>query len=327
MRSSTLWLATLLCVATASWTAPAAEAQNWPTKPLRFEVVGSPAGLPDTAARALTTVLSKSLGVPIVVENRPGAGGNIAASVVAKAAPDGYTFLVTGTNYAVNPVLLPDPGFDYVRDLAPVSMTVAARSLLVAAPSLRVKDINDIIALAKQKPKAVSIAIGEIGTPSHLAAELLAQYRDVDLTFVPYGGFTLAVPDVMAGRVDLAVGAISSALPLIRAGKLNALAVVSPQRSPLASDIPTAAEAGFPELQIDNWICLMATGGTPAAIIDRLDEEIAKALQRPEVRDTFAKQGVEIFHLNPAQLDAFVRSESARFAKLLEHSRLRRASQ
>lgn len=326
MRFSTLWLVILLGVALASWIAPAAEAQNWPTKPLRFEVVGSPGGLPDTVARALTTVLSKSLGVPMVVENRPGAGGNIAASVVATAAPDGYTFLVTGTNFAVNPVLLPDPGFDYARDLAPVSMTVTARSLLVAAPSLRAKDIKDIIALAKQKPKAVSIAIGEIGTPSHLAAEMLAQYHDVDLTFVPYGGFTQAAPDVMADRVDLAVGAISSALPLVRAGKLKALAIVSPQRSALAPDIPTAAEAGFLELQIDNWICVMATGGTPAAIIDRLDEEIAKALQLPEVRDTFAKQGVEIFHLSPVQLDAFVRSESARFAKLLEHSHVKRAA-
>jgi len=326
VRSSTLWLGTLLCIAPAVWIGPAAEAQNWPTRPLRFEVVGSPGGLPDTVARALTTALPKSLDVPMVVENRPGAGGNIAAGVVAKATPDGHTFLVTGTNYAVNPMLLPDPGFDYVRDLAPVSMTVAAKSILVAAPSLRANDINDVIAVAKQKPKAVSIAIGEIGTPSHLAAEMLAQYRDVDLTFVPYGGFTQAVPDVMADRVDLAVGAISTGLPLVHSGKLKALAMISPQRSPLAPDIPTTAEAGFPELQIDNWICIVATGGTPAPIIDRLDEEIAKALQLPEVRDMLAKQGVEIFHLNPAQLDAFLKSESSRFAKLLEHSRVKRAA-
>ncbi len=310
-------LAGLLC------TAQPAGAQSWPgTKPLRFETIGAAGGLSDFVPRELSNYLSASTGVPVVVENRPGAGGNIAAAVVAKAEPDGHTLLVTGSNQAVNPTLLPNPGFDYQRDLVPVSMAVVAKMLLVAAPAFPAKNIADVIAMAKQKPNSVSIAISPIGTPNHLAAEMLAQYGNVDLTFVPYDGIAQAIPDLMANRVDLAVGAISSLLPQVRSGALKALAVTSSQRSPLAPEIPTSAEAGLPEMEIEGWICIMGTGGTPAPIIARLDREIAKALALPEVRDAFAKQGVDIFYMNSQQLGKFLRSEAARFSSLLQHSRV-----
>jgi tripartite-type tricarboxylate transporter receptor subunit TctC len=173
----------------------------------------------------------------------------------------------------------------------------------------------------------VTIATPAIGTPNHLAAEMLAQYGDVDLIIVPYDVVTKAVPDVMANRVDLAVGSISALLPQVRSGALKALAVISPQRSPLAPEIPTSAEAGLPELQIDNWICIMGTGGTPDPIIARLDDEIAKALALPEVHDAFAKQGVEIFYMNSKRLGNFLQSEAVRFGSLLEHSRVKGALQ
>jgi tripartite-type tricarboxylate transporter receptor subunit TctC len=305
-----------------------AGSQIWPgTKPIRFEVIGAAGGLVDLAPRELSNYLPASIGVPVVVENRPGASGNIAAGVVAKAEPDGHTLLVTSTNQAVNPTLLPNPGFDYGRDLVPVSMVVASKLLLVASPSFPAKDITDVIKIAKQNPKSVSIATAAIGTPNHLAAEMLAQYGKVDLVIVPYDVITKAVPDVMGNRVDLAVGSISALLPQVRSGTLKALAVISPQRSPLAPEIPTSAEAGLPELQIDNWICIMGTGGTPAPIIARLDEEIAKVLALPEVRDTFAKQGIEIFHLNPDELGQFLRSEAVRFSSLLKHSRVKGEAQ
>jgi tripartite-type tricarboxylate transporter receptor subunit TctC len=320
-------LGIILLGALLSAAQPAA-AQDWPgTKPLRFEVIGAAGGLVDLAPRVLSNYLSASIGVPVVVENRPGANGNIAASVVAKAEPDGHTFLVTSTNQAVNPTLLPNPGFDYGRDLVPVSMVVASKLLLVASPSFPAKDITDVIKIAKQNPKSVSIATPAIGSPNHLAAEMLAQYGNVDLLIVPYDVITKALPDVMGNRVNLAVGSMSALLPQVRSGALKALAVISPQRSPLAPEIPSSAEAGLPELQIDNWICIMGTGGTPAPIIARLDEEIAKVLALPEVRDAFAKQGVEIFHMGPNELGKFLQSEAVRFASLLRNSRVKGTAQ
>jgi tripartite-type tricarboxylate transporter receptor subunit TctC len=295
--------------------------------PLRFEVTAAAGGLTDIVPRELSNYLSASIGVPVVVENRPGAGGNIAAGIVAKAQPDGHALLSTGSNQVVNPTLLPNPGFDYERDLVPVSMVVVAKMLLVASPSLPAKNISDVIAMVKQKPKSISIAISAIGTPNHLAAEMLAQYGNVDLTFIPYDGIARAIPDLIANRVDLAVGAISSLLPQVRSGALKALAVTSPQRSPLAPDIPTSAEAGLPQLEIDAWICIMGTGGTPAPIIARLDEEIAKTLALPEVRDAFAKQGVEIFYMNSQRLGEFLHLEATRFSGLLKHSRVKGALQ
>lgn len=308
--------------------AHAASAQNWPgTKPLRFEVNAAAGGLIDFVPRELSDYLAASIGVPVVVEDRPGAGGNIGAGFVAKAEPDGHTLLVTGSNQAVNPTLLPNPGFDYERDLAPVSMVVRAKMLLVAAPAFSAKNITDVIAIAKQKPKSVSIAISPIGTPNHLGAEMLAQYGKIDLIFVPYDGIAKSMPDLMANRVDLAVGAISSTLPLVRSGALKALAVLSPQRSSLAPDIPTSAEAGLPGLQIDAWICIMATGGTPAPIVARLDQEIAKVLMLPQVKNAFNKQGVEDFHMGPQQLGQYLHSEATRFSGLLKHSRVNATSQ
>jgi tripartite-type tricarboxylate transporter receptor subunit TctC len=316
-------LAGLVCAARGT---PAAE--SWAgTKPLKFEVGGTAGGLPDIVPRRLSSYVSTSLGVPVVVEDRPGGGGNIAAGVVARAEPDGHTLLVTGANQAVNPTLLPHPGFDYQRDLVPVSMTVVTRMLLVAAPAFPARDITDVIKMAKQKPKSVSIAIPPIGSPNHLGAEMLAQYGNIDLTFVPYDGITQAIPDVIAGRVDLAVGTLPALLPQIRGGALKALAVLAPQRSPFAPDTPTSAEAGLASLQIDSWICFMTTGGTPAPIIARLDEDIAKALALPEVRGAFAKQGIEIYHMGPQQLGAFLGAESVRFASLLAHSRVKPAAQ
>jgi len=301
----------------------AATAQNWPlAKPIRIEVISAAGGLTDIVPRMLADPLAKSIGQPIVVEDRPGAGGNIAAGVVAKADPDGHTLLMTGSNQAVNPTLLPNPGFDYDHDLAPLAMAVDAKMLLVAAPSFPANNISDVIRLARARPRSISIAISPIGTPNHLGAEMLAQYGNIDLTFVPYGGIAQATPDVIGGRVDLAIGAVPSLLPQVKSGALKALAITSNEHSLLAPGIPTSAEAGLPDLVIDAWICFMVTGGTPDSIINRLDQHIANALGRADVMEQFAKQGVEVRHMGPAQLGAFIQSEASRFSTLLEHSRV-----
>lgn len=297
--------------------------QHWPlSKPIKIEVISAAGGLTDIVPRTLANHLAQSIGQPIVVEDRPGAGGNIAAGIVAKAEPDGHTLLMTGSNQSVNPTLLPDPGFDYQRDLAPLSMAVIAKMLVVASPAFPANNISDVIRMAKESPKSISIAISPIGTPNHLGAEMLAQYGDADLSFVPYGGVGQAIPDVIAGRVDLAVGAVSSLLPQVKAGTLKALAVTSNEHSSLAPTIPTAAELGLPGLLIDAWICFMVTGGTPEPIVDRLDKHIAAALADPDVKKEFAQQGVEVMHMGPQELGAFIKSELARFSSLLEHSRV-----
>jgi tripartite-type tricarboxylate transporter receptor subunit TctC len=311
-------LASLACAAALS-----AQAQSWPEKPVKIEVIAGAGGLVDFVPRLIGKHLSPEIGQPVVVENRPGGGGNIAAAVVANADPDGHTLLLTGSNQAVNPVLLPNPGFDYERDLAPVSMLVGAKMVLVASPKFVAQNITDVIKIAKAKPKSVSIAISPIGTPNHLGAEMLAQYGGIDITFVPYSGIGQSTADLIAGRVDLAVAAMSSVLPQVRAGKMKALAVTSATRSKLAPEIPTTAEAGLPAMQIDAWICVMTTGGTPKPVIARIDREIAKVLARPAVRDAFAKQGIEILHMGPAELGAFIKAEGQRFASLLQHSQVK----
>lgn len=319
MKALAALVASLLCAAPA-----AAFAQDWPgNKPLRFEVITAAGGLVDIVPRELSSYVSTSIGVPVVVEDRPGGGGNIAASVVARAEPDGHMILVTSSNAAVNPTLLPNPGFDYERDLVPVAMAASAKMLLVASPAFPAKNITDVIAIAKQKPKSVSIAISVIGSPNQLAAEMLAQYSDSDLIFVPYESNIKAIPDLIAGRVDLAVATMPLLLPQVRNGALRALAVTSPQRSSFAPDVPTSAEAGLSQLQIDSWICFMTTGGTPAPTIARLDSEIAKALALPQVHDAFAKQGVDIFYMDSKHLGKFLHEEAGRFRGLLAHSQVR----
>src|SRR3954469_13163302 len=179
------------------------QAQDWPQRPLKIMVIAAPGGLPDLMARLVAKHLTESLGQPVVVENRPGAGGNMAALAVAKAAPDGYTLLLTGNNHAVNPTLIPDAGFDYQRDLAPVTMVAEANMVLVAHPSLPANNVGELVALAKQKAGSIAMAMSPIGTPNHLGAELLAQMAGIDLNFVVYPGIGPAMPDLLAGRTHI----------------------------------------------------------------------------------------------------------------------------
>lgn len=298
--------------------------ENWPQRPLKMEVISAAGGLTDIVARVVAKHLGSALGQPVVVENRPGAGGNVAAGAVAKADPDGLTLLITGSNQAVNPTLLPNPGFDYDRDFAPVAMAAVANMLLVASNSLPANNITDVIKLAKAKPGSISMAISPIGTPNHLGAELLSQLGGIDLTFVPYGGIGPATPDLIAGRVQLAIAAMPSLLPQVRAGSVKALAVTRPERASVAPDIPSAKEAGLPSLDIDAWICILTTGGTPAPVVARLSAEIAKIMTLPEVKVTFAKQGVETWTMAPEELGAFLKSEAKKYADILKNAKARR---
>ena len=267
--------------------------------------------------------------MPVIVEDRPGAGGNIAAAIVARAEPDGHMLLVTGSNQAANPTLLPNPGFDYERDLVPVSMLVASKLLLVASPSFPAKNITDVIGLARAKAEIGQHRdLGDRHAQSSCGVEMLAQFGDIDLTFVPYDSVAQAIPDLIAGRVDLTVAALSSLLPqvqnrsaqgfgaLLRRNALRLLPKYRPRRKPEC-----------PELQIDGWIGVLTTGGTPAP--DRCapgpgDRQSSSAAGSARCLRPAAASKPS--HLNPNQLGVFLQAEAARFGGLLKHSRIRRAS-
>jgi tripartite-type tricarboxylate transporter receptor subunit TctC len=311
-------LAAILCVLSLG-----AQAQAWPSREVKILVIASPGGFPDITARILATHLSQSLGQPVMVENRAGAGGNIATLAVAKAAPDGHTVLLTGNNHAVNPTLLPNPGFDYQRDLAPVSMLAQANMIVLGSPAHGLRTMQDLMALAKKQPKGMSIATAAIGTPNHLGAEQLAALTGIEFIFVAYKGIAPAIPDLISGQVHVAIGALPAVLPLVKAGKVNAIAVTRAERSPLAPEIPTAAEAGLPGFDLNAWVCLMATGGTPAAIVNALNAEVRKVMARPDVRETFLKQGNEPVTSTPEELGAHIQAEAVKWAGVLKNARFR----
>ena len=316
------FIAALGCCSTLCAPSPA-QVPSWPNKALKIVVVNAPGGLPDIAARAVATELSKSVGQPVVVENRPGAGGNIASLYVAKAPADGYTMLLTGFNMAVNPTLTPNPGFDYEKDLAPVSLVAEGDMLILANPALPAKNISELIALGRQKPGGLSIAIAPIGSPNHVGAELLAQASGMDLVMVMYQGIAPAMPDLVSGRVDLAIAAIGPSLTFMKSGKLKGLAATTLKRTPFAPEVPTAVESGLPGFDLNTWVCLMTTGGTPKPVVNRLSGEIRKVMALPDLRESLARQGATAVSSTPEELDAYIKAEAVKWASVLKSAKMK----
>lgn len=317
-------IAATLSILLALLFAPSALAQGWPQKPLRILVIAAAGGYPDIAARIVAPRLSIALGQPVVVENRAGGGGNIATLAVAKTSPDGYTLLLTGNNQAVNPTLLPNPGFDYEKDLAPVSMLSEATMVLLTSPTLAVKTVPDLVALARQRPpKSLALFTGITGTPNHLAAELFASMTGIDFIFVSYKGIAPALPDLYSGELHLAIVSLPSVLALVKAGKIPALAVSRSKRSLFLPDVPTAAESGLSGYDVNAWVCIMTTGGTPRPVVQRLNSEIRKTMALPEVHDLFIKQGTEPWTTTPEELGAFIKAESTKWAGVLKNAKMR----
>jgi tripartite-type tricarboxylate transporter receptor subunit TctC len=296
-----------------------AQTVAWPTKPVKIVVMASPGGLVDVAARIIATHLSKTTTHSVVVENRPGAGGNIATDFVAKSAPDGHTLLSTGSNHAVNQTLLPNPGFDYVKDVAPVTMLGQGNMILVGTSSLQASNIAELVAMAKRQPRTISIGHGPVGTPGHVASELFASMAGVQLIVVPYKGIASAVADIVSGQVHLGIGALPAVQPLINAGRLKALAVTSSKRTPVMPNVPTIAESGVPGFDVITWISLMTTGGTPAPVLDRINAEVRAIMALPDVRDAFDKQGTEVVTSTPAELADYIKAEALKWAGVLKN--------
>ena len=296
-------------------------AGQYPSKAVRV-VVPYPAGsTPDIVARTLATKLQASLAQPFVVENKPGAGGNIGADAVAKSAADGHTLLVAVNGpVAVNKYLYKEMPFDPDKDLLPISLLASSPQMLAVIPSLGASNFSDFIKLARSRPGRLSYASVGSGSASHLTMELLKSDAKVFIVHIPYRGFPPAVTDMLAGNIDSIFAIIPAVLPHVRAGKLNALAVTGKKRSALAADVPSVAELGYPQLESLAWIGLLAPAGTPAGIVARLSAETTRAMQASDTQDSLGKQGFDVVASSPPEFATWIRSESAKWSKVIRAS-------
>ena len=303
--------------------AAAVGAQPYPNKAIRVIVAFAPGGIADFAARSVTQRLPETLGVPVVVENRPGAGGITGAEIVAKAPPDGYTLLVTSISHTINPSVRKNLPFDAVRDFAPVTLIADAPNFLVVHPSLPVKSVKELVALARARPGQITYASSGGGTSTHLSGELFKAMTRIDIVHVPYKGGGPAVIDLAGGHVLMMFSTLPSVLQQVRAGRLRGLAVTGARRFPAASEFPTMIEAGIPGYEVSGWSGMFAPAGTPREAVGRLAAEIGKILRAPELKERFFVQGAEPVGNTPEEFAAFVTSEIAKWRKVVESSGMR----
>ena len=302
---------------------PAAYAQGntWPTKPIHF-VVGFTAGGPsDVLARALGQKMAESLGQSIVVDNRPGAGGNTAAEVVAKSAPDGYTWLLGNNSIlATNAALYSKLPFDPARDFAPVGLVATQPNILVVNPNVPAQSVAELITLAKAKPGQLNYASSGAGAAAHLAGQLFKTSAGIDIVHVPYKGAQPALTDLIAGQVQLMFATSASVMPYIRANRLRALGVTSPKRMAELPAIPTMIEAGLPGFEAVTWHGLVVPAGTPAAVIERLHTDLNRALNSAEIRGQFKTLGVDAAPGTPQSFADYIKVETPKWSKVVRES-------
>lgn len=316
MRGAAVVLAGVLVVV-----ATGAAAQSYPVKPIRLIVPYPPAGATDILGRIIGQKLGESLGQQVVIENRPGASGVIGADLAAKAAPDGYSLLVgQAANLAINISLMGKLPYDPVKDFAPVTLVAATPNLLVVHPSLPVRSVQDLIALAKAKPGAINYASAGSGSPGHLAAELLKKTAKIDMVHIPYKGAAPALTDVVAGQASLYFTSPISAQPFVKSGRLRMVAVTSAKRSPSLPDVPAVAEAGFPEFDLTSWWGILAPAGVARDIIERLHGETIRILNLTDVKQRYASLGADAVTNTPEQFAAYIKSEIAKWAKVVKDS-------
>lgn len=315
-------LKALAALSAATAVAPLRAAESWPTRPITYIVPFTPGGSTDVIGRTLAQKLTESLGQPVVVDNKPGAGGGVGAALVAKAKPDGYT-LMGGTisTHAINASLYKNLPYDPVKDFEPVSLVAFLPNVLIVNPALGVNSVQDLIALLKKDESKRSFASSGAGTSTHLAGELLADLIGVPMTHIAYKGTPPAMQDVAAGLVPFMFDQMTAALPLVRSGKLKLLAVTTARRSTLAPELPTMAEAGVPGFEMASWQAVYAPKGTPREVVQRLNAEIVKAVKAPDVRDKLAAQlGMELVGSSPEELAELMRREIPRWAELVRKS-------
>jgi tripartite-type tricarboxylate transporter receptor subunit TctC len=306
----------LTCSAALALSGGVARAQSYPSKPIRLVLPYVPGGIIDTAGRHFALRLSESLGQSVVAENRPGAGGMVGIDVVARAAPDGYTIVLTDPGIVSNPTLQKDPPYD-LKAVQAVSIVGSSPAVIVASQHLPVKTFAELIAYAKANPGKLNFASAGIGTAPHLAGEMIKLRTGIDMTHVPYRGIGAAYPDVMSGKVQLAFSSIAGAVPFTADNRVRPLATTGAARSAVYPDVPTVAESGLPGFDVDLWIGIYAPAGLPPAVLAKLNGELKKVLQHPELKAALAKIGVEPRGTTPEEAAAFTRSEFEKWKKVI----------
>lgn len=315
MRREMPYLILLLVVAFAT---EHATAQQYPTKSIRMIVAFAPGGPNDIIARIIGQKLTEAWSNTIVVDNRPGAGGNIGTELVAKAAPDGYTLSLVSTAFVVNPSLYNSAGYDALRDFAPVTLAAVSPVIIVAHPSFTAKDVRELVQLAKRT--TVDYASPGTGTTGHLGGELFNTVAGIKMQHIPYKGAGPAITEIFGGQVKLGFTAVPPAAPHIRSGKLRAIAVTTLHRTAALLDVPTVAESGFPGFSVDNMYGVVATGGTPHAVVEKLNREIVRIVRNPEVRERLANQGFDPMGNSPEEFAVYLRSELRKWAQIVKES-------
>jgi tripartite-type tricarboxylate transporter receptor subunit TctC len=313
----------LVYLAALALSAAAAAAQTYPSKPIRIVLPYVPGGIIDTAGRNLAVRLSESLGVSVVAENRPGAGGVVGTDVAARSAPDGYTILLTDPGFVTNPTLLPDIPYDLFKGLQAISIVGSSPVVIVASQNVPVKNFAELLAYAKTNPGKLNFASAGIGTAPHLAGEQIKLRAGIEMTHVPYRGIGAAYPDVMSGKVQLAFSSIAGAVPFTGDNRVRPIATTMLERSTVYPDVPTVAESGLPGFDVDLWTGIYAPAGLPPAVAARLNSVINKVLQHPELKAAFAKIGITPRGTTPEQGAAFTRTEFEKWKKVIVEGKIK----
>lgn len=300
--------------------APAAQADTFPSRPVRLIVPFAPGGSVDIAARLIGDAWAKQLGQPVVADNRAGASGNIGMDQVAKAKPDGYTLAINNVALAVNPALFARLPFDTAKDFASVGTVATSQHVLVVTNSLPARNVQELVALAKAQPGKLTFGSAGTGSTFHMAAELFKSESGASILHVPYKGGGPAMLDTIAGQVQMSFPVLSAAQQQVQAGKLRALAVTGPKRSPLMPEVPTVAESGLPNYAFETWFIVSAPAGTPKDVVAKLNQTLNAALATPELKARLIKEGFEPWSSSPAQADAMLRKEITRWAAQIKQA-------
>ncbi len=312
--------ACLVLAATCLVAAPAA-AQSFPNRPVKLVVPFPPGGPLDTVGRTIAQKLTEAWGQSVVVENKPGAGGNIGADAVAKSPPDGYTVVMGAlSTHAVNPSLYPKMPYDAVKDFAPITLVAITPNVLVVNPALPVNSVQDLVAYARANPGKLNFGSGSNGSAGHLAGELFKVDTGTDIVHIPFKGGAPATQALLAGETQFMFDNLANAMPQVKAGKLKALAVTTAQRSKLAPELPTMAEAGVPGFDITTWFGLLAPAGTPPDVIAKWNADVVKILNSPDMRERLTAAGAEPAPMTPPEFAAFIQRELARYARIVKAS-------